>query len=242
MDDSENYVIWKVLPRRRLRKKSLQDSIIAGKTVLLGIFGALFQKRFVMILPLQNTPGTLPPDNTFTTPPIIPSSLSSEIINQPAYAAASSHSYANVVSISSPPRAHSRMSTILKTSSSPPHPQKEVPLFRSPALGGSSNDAFRHLVHHTGTTDHSVFYHVPKNISSLRSALAVQLRELFSIGAGLGLTFSDDAYGTNIKIALATCRVIKLQVYNDVLLASIFPGSWLRTCVSLLPKKVTWMT
>lgn len=33
------------------------------------------------------------------------------------------------------------------------------------------------------------------------------------------------------------CRDILLQVYNDALHHGIFPNSWLRTCVSLLPKK-----
>ncbi|KAI9469778.1 MAG: hypothetical protein EXX96DRAFT_612288 [Benjaminiella poitrasii] len=90
------------------------------------------------------------------------------------------------------------MSTISKTSS-PPRPRKEVPLFRSSVLGGSLNNTFRHLLHH------SVCYQVPKkNISPLHSALAVQLRELFPIGVGLGLTSSDDANGTNIEIALGT--------------------------------------
>ncbi|KAI9485304.1 MAG: hypothetical protein EXX96DRAFT_603654 [Benjaminiella poitrasii] len=153
-----------------------------------------------MVLPLQNTPGTLPLDNASTTLPSIPSPLSSEINNHSTNASASLRSYPDVASISSEKR-------------------------------GSSNDAFRHLVHRTGTTDHSVFYHVPKNLSPLHSALVVQLRELFSIGVDLRLTSSDDANGTNIEIVLATKADCDAAIASPVVIKDSKFHSSLASCM-----------
>lgn len=80
--------------------------------------------------------------------------------------------------------------------------RKEVPLFRSSAIGGRADDSSRQLVHRTGTTDHSVFYQVPKHLSSLKADLHTQIRQLFPFGVGLGLTSSEDNEGTTIEITL----------------------------------------
>ncbi|KAI7897864.1 uncharacterized protein BX663DRAFT_490490 [Cokeromyces recurvatus] len=86
----------------------------------------------------------------------------------------------------------------------PPHPRKELSLFRSTEIENYSNDPSKRLIHLTGTTEHSVFYHIPKHLSSLRSSLALKLSQKFPLGVGLGLTLTEDSTGTNMEFTLAS--------------------------------------
>jgi hypothetical protein len=149
-----------------------------------------------MVPPLQNTPGTLLPDNAPTLSTTNLSSPRSETFNL----SPTIRSYASVTATSSRDlRLDSRSSK-----SNSPHPKKELSLFRSTEIENYSNDSSKRLIHLTGTTDYSVFYHIPKRYSSLRSALGFELSQKFPLGIGLGLTVSEDSTGTYLEFTLAS--------------------------------------
>lgn len=81
-------------------------------------------------------------------------------------------------------------------------PTKEFSLYRSQNVVGTDNDKERNVVHRTGTTDHSVFYHVPSHFDHLKASLAEKINEVFPFGVGLGLTSSANSDGTTIEISL----------------------------------------
>ncbi|OBZ91146.1 hypothetical protein A0J61_00807, partial [Choanephora cucurbitarum] len=156
-----------------------------------------------MVSPLLNTFGSLPPDSPTpypnesfpplpssqpSSPPLPPSSLPS--LHPPSSASSAS-------TAASKPRAKSYASATAS-----PRIRKETVLFRSSTVNGQTDVATNLVVHKTGTTDHSVFYHVPKNLAHLRSEIALRLSEKFPFGVGLGLTSSEDQSGTNIEISL----------------------------------------
>ncbi|KAG1320494.1 hypothetical protein G6F62_011307 [Rhizopus arrhizus] len=60
------------------------------------------------------------------------------------------------------------------------------------------------LIFKAGTAAHSVFYSVPKRLQSLQPLLHSQLRELFPVNVGLGLTVKPEPSNIQIEHALAS--------------------------------------
>ncbi|KAG2228472.1 hypothetical protein INT48_003129 [Thamnidium elegans] len=164
-----------------------------------------------MLSPLHITHGTLPPDNALTSPL---TNLSPPPIESSSQSTSEtfSRSYASVTAATTP-GLHSSRST---SKSSTNQHRKTYPLFRSPALGGRSNDLHRNVIHRTGTTEHSVFYQVPKHQLHLRPALALKLSETFPQGVGLGLTSTEDMNGTTLEITLATKEDCEFAIANPI--------------------------
>lgn len=163
-----------------------------------------------MVPPLQNTSGTLPPDNAPSLPFI--SSLSPPLeTNNQENNVPPTLSYAAVTSLSS---RHS--SNLRSNTNSSSRVKKDVTLFRASDINGPTDDTAHQLIHRTGTTDHSVFYQVPKNQTSLKNELQHELRQLFPFGVGLGLTSSEDNNGTTIEITLIDKKACDLAVATPI--------------------------
>lgn len=81
--------------------------------------------------------------------------------------------------------------------------RKEHCLYRSDDIGIPSASQTSFALHKNGSTDHSVFYHVPGNSKSLKADLAAALSLRFPFGDGLGLTHQDIPSGTTIEMSLA---------------------------------------
>ncbi|KAG0850605.1 hypothetical protein G6F57_006353 [Rhizopus arrhizus] len=60
------------------------------------------------------------------------------------------------------------------------------------------------LIFKASTAAHSVFYSVPKRLQSLQPLLHSQLRELFPVNVGLGLTVKPEPSNIQIELALAS--------------------------------------
>ncbi|KAI8327075.1 hypothetical protein EDC96DRAFT_588844 [Choanephora cucurbitarum] len=172
-----------------------------------------------MVSPPLNTFGSLPPDSPTSypnesfpplpssqplSPPLPPSSLPS--LHPPS-------------SVSSAESKSCTMSYASATASSLRN-RKETVLFRSSTVNGQNNVTTNSVVYETGTTDYSVFYHVPESLTHLRSKIALKLSEKFPFGVDLGLTPSEDQSNTNIEISLVS-KDASLAVHPDQALLKV---------------------
>ncbi|RCH91805.1 hypothetical protein CU098_005026, partial [Rhizopus stolonifer] len=152
-----------------------------------------------MVLPLKNNFGSLPPDKGSNTNPnssqsstdysTQPSQNISGVSIQPAFT-----SYAHVTSAPPVRKISSRNSANLRT---------EASLFRS---FDSDNQTLSSpsVIHRTGTTDNSIFYHIPHHLKHMRVAFSIALSDKFPFGIGLGLTTQGDSKGTIVEVTLAS--------------------------------------
>ncbi|CEG74358.1 hypothetical protein RMATCC62417_09593 [Rhizopus microsporus] len=141
-----------------------------------------------MLSPLQNTFRPLATTNTYN--PTNSEGVSTSLPDDP------SHSYAFVPAASILPSLGSnkspRSSTLGKPSAELALP-KELSLYRSQNVIGKDNHKQKSVIRRTGTTDHSVFYHVSSHLDHLKASLAEKINEVFPFGAELGLTSSIDS-------------------------------------------------
>ncbi|OBZ81781.1 hypothetical protein A0J61_10172 [Choanephora cucurbitarum] len=117
-----------------------------------------------MIPPLQHTFGSLPPDNPTSNPPTSLEPLPDTQLSPHIPLSALPLSTSSASSFFSPkPLAMSYAAVAVSS-----RIRKETVLYRSSIFDGHDNDNTHSLVHKTGTADHSVFYHVPKNFRSFK--------------------------------------------------------------------------
>ncbi|OBZ81801.1 hypothetical protein A0J61_10149 [Choanephora cucurbitarum] len=159
-----------------------------------------------MVPPLQNTFGPLPTDSPISSQNAsfepLPDTQSSPSSPQPSLSPSLPPSLSSASSSSSSSSKPRMMSYAAATASS--RTRNETVIYRSSTLSGQYNDTIHPVVHKTGTTDFSVFYHVPKKLAHLRSEVALRLSEKFPFGVGLGLTSTEDPLGTVIEISLVS--------------------------------------